>query len=172
MTREGRTEGTIYYLPQSYLYFVKKKKNDRGTILSDTFQFLIFFHTIKKTIEVRIRYESANRRYLKSRAKNHRETTIISRTSSPFNFQLHDTCITHNFYRNTRTWIAQRKKSKKPNFNRGGKLLIVDFSMSKIGRKSQQEVQPVCRLHERLAYTLVEACARAPRSTSRNRCCA
>lgn len=37
--------------------------------------------------------------------------------------------------------------------------------MSKIGRKSQQEVQPVCRLHERLAYTLVEACARAPRSS-------
>lgn len=59
-----RRNDLLLYLPQSYLYFVKekKKKNEQRDALSDTFRFLIFFHTIKKTIE--IRYESANRRVI------------------------------------------------------------------------------------------------------------
>lgn len=106
-----------------------------------------------------------------SRGKNHRETAIISRTSSPFNFQLScDTCAAHTTSIETHVaWLARLKERKKNQRNQIliGKLLIVDFfheqDRQEIATRSTTTGLSVAT--ERLGYTLVQACARAPRSS-------
>lgn len=59
-----RRNDLLLYLPQSYLYFVKEKKRKKRAAGRFVRHLPIphFFHTIKKSIE--IRYESANRRVI------------------------------------------------------------------------------------------------------------
>lgn len=106
-----------------------------------------------------------------SRGKNHRETAIISRTSSPFNFQLScDTCAAHTTsIENARSLVssAQRKKekSKKPNFNRKTAYRWFFPRARSAGNRNKKYNNRFVGCNERLGYTLVQACARAPRSS-------
>lgn len=68
-------ERTVYLLPTARLFVTNLREKPWGVCVPRHLCSFFFYHDKKDTIEekktIRVRYESANHRYLKSRAKNH-----------------------------------------------------------------------------------------------------